>query len=43
MGEKKGFFSRLVSGLTKQERTLLQVLIQFFMDSQKLMMISMRN
>ena len=40
MGEKKGFFSRLVSGLT---RTLLQVLIQFFMDSQKLMMISMRN
>ena len=42
MGEKKGFFSRLVSGLTKT-RKLLQVLIQFFMDSQKLMMISMRN
>jgi len=42
MGEKKGFFSRLVSGLTKTRKNIASGL-EFFMDSQKLMMISMRN
>lgn len=43
MGEKKGFFSRLVSGLTKTRKNIASGLDSFFMDSQKLMMISMRN
>ena len=41
--EKKGFFARLVSGLTRKEITLYPVLIMYFMDFHILMMISMKK
>ena len=43
MGEKKGFFKRLVSDLQRQEITLYQELTAFLMDFQVLMKISMKN
>ena len=41
--EKKGFFKRLVSGLTKPEKILYRVLILFSVDIPALTMISMKK
>ena len=43
MGEKKGFFSRLVEGLTKTRDILYPELIRYFTVFLKLMMNFTRN